>query len=60
VKNYRIIENLIDGLKNYPDSRCHIIDLYQYRDFDKKFALKPCTLYSQYYVRYKDGSAYLD
>ena len=60
VKNYRIIENLIDGLKNYPDSRCHIIDLYQYKDFDKKFALKPCTLYSQYYVRYKDGSAYLD
>lgn len=60
VRNYKIIENLIEGLKSYPDSRTHIIDLYQYTDFQKKHDLKPCALYSQYYVRYDGDQTYLD
>lgn len=60
VKDHKIISNLIYNLKNDPDSRRHIINLYQYDDFEKKHGLKPCALYSEYNVRYVDNEPYLD
>ncbi len=60
VKDHKIINDLIKNLKNDPDSRRHIINLYQYGDFEKEFGLKPCALYSEYNVRYKGNDAYLD
>ena len=60
VKDHRIIEDLLKNLKNDPDSRRHIINLFQYDDFEKKHALKPCALYTEYNVRYEGDKKYLD
>lgn len=60
VRDHQIIDNLIKNLKKDPDSRRHIIDLYQFEDFEKKHGLKPCALFSEYNVRYVGNDAYLD
>ena len=60
VKDHQIMDNVITGLKDDPDSRRHIIDLYQYDDFKKEHGLKPCALYSEYNVRYDGDETYLD
>ena len=60
VKDHNMIGNLIKNLKNDPDSRRHIIDLYQFGDFEKKHGLKPCALFSEYNVRYENNQPYLD
>ena len=60
VKDHKIIDTLLSDLKSNPDSRRHIIDLYQYDDFTKKHGLKPCALYSEYNVRYEGDKTYLD
>ena len=60
VNDHEIIGDLIKNMKNDPDSRRHIINLYQYDDFKKTHGLKPCALYSQYSVRYEGNESYLD
>lgn len=60
VKDHKIIDDLIENLKNDPDSRRHIIDLYQYGDFEKEHGLKPCALFSEYNVRHEENGDYLD
>ena len=60
VKDHKIIDNLISNLQNDADSRRHIIDLFQYDDFEKKHGLKPCALFSEYNVRYDGNETYLD
>ncbi len=35
VKKYDLMNKLLNGLKNEPYTRRHIIDLYQYADFDE-------------------------
>lgn len=60
VRDHQIINNLIYGLINDPDSRRHIICLFQYGDFQKKHGLKPCALYFQLSVRHEKDGDYLD
>jgi thymidylate synthase len=60
VKKHKIIDNLIHNLKNDHDSRRHIIDLYQYEDFNQEHGLKPCALFSEYNVRHSKDGDYLD
>lgn len=60
VRDHQIIYNLINNLKHDPDSRRHIIDLYQYGDFEKNHGLRPCALFSEYNVRHEEDGDYLD
>ena len=60
VKDHEITKNLLKALKDDPDSRRHIIDLYQYDDFKKKHGLKPCALFSEYNFRYDGDKTILD
>ena len=61
VRRYNQINELLDGLKNNPDGRRHIISLWQRKDFDEKHALKPCAFLTMWNVRHgRDGIDYLD
>lgn len=52
---------LLDGIKNNPDSRYHIVNFWQYEQFEKPYGLKPCAYETQWNVRHgKDGVDYLD
>lgn len=55
VRKYDLMNKLLNGLKNEPYTRRHIIDLYQYADFEQP-GLVPCAFLTVYSVR--DG--YLD
>lgn len=56
VKRYNLMNKLLEGLKNEPYTRRHIIDLYQYADFEETPGLHPCAFLTVWSVR--DG--YLD
>lgn len=56
VKKYDLINKLLDGLKNQPYGRRHIINLYQETDLESTKGLHPCAMETQWSVR--DG--YLD
>lgn len=43
VRRHHLMDNLLDGLKNNPDGRRHIISLWQEDDFNEKHGLKPCA-----------------
>ena len=43
VKRHHLMDNLLEGLKNNPDGRRHIISLWQEDDFKEKHGLKPCA-----------------
>lgn len=61
VKAYDQMNNLLNGLKNDPDGRRHIIDLWQLEQFKKPHGLKPCAFLTEWNVRHgKDGVDYLD
>lgn len=60
VKNYDQINKLLLGLQNDPFGRRHIIDLYQFADFDKTDGLFPCAFCSIWNVRKIDNELYLD
>lgn len=61
VRRHELVKNLLDGLKNNPDGRRHIICLWQEDDFKEKHGLKPCAFMTQWNVRHgKDGIDYLD
>lgn len=52
VKRYNLINNLIDGIKNDPYGRRHIINLWQEEEFkDDKKGLKPCAFMTMWSVR---------
>lgn len=51
VKEYDLMNKLLDGLKNEPYTRRHIIDLYQYADFKKTEGLYPCAFLTVWSVR---------
>lgn len=60
VKRYKLIDNLLDGLKNDPFSRRHIIDLYQYKDLYETQGLYPCAFQTIWSVRKIDNDFFLD
>ena len=61
VRRHELVKNLLEGLKNNPDGRRHIINLWQEDDFKEKHGLKPCAFMTQWNVRHgKDGIDYLD
>ncbi len=61
VRKWNLTENLINDIKNDPDGRRHIINMWQEDDFKSKHGLKPCAYQTVWNVRHgKDGSDYLD
>lgn len=61
IKNHYNIDEFLDGLKNDPFARRHIIDLWQVDDFDEP-GLNPCAFLTMWSVRKgpKDSRYYLD
>ena len=51
VKKYDLVNKLLNGLKNEPYTRRHIIDLYQYSDFEETSGLYPCAFLTVWSVR---------
>jgi thymidylate synthase len=45
------MNNLLDGIKKQPYGRRHIINLYQYADFEETPGLYPCAYETQWSVR---------
>lgn len=60
VSNYNIIQNVLRDLGTNKFSRRHIIDLYQYADFQKSKGLHPCVFLSMFAVREFEGVNYVD
>jgi thymidylate synthase len=60
IKRYNLMNNLLDGLKNDPFSRRHIIDMYQYHDLNETMGLHPCAYSTTWSVRKVNGEYYLD
>lgn len=51
VKKYDLMNKLLDGLKNDPVGRRHIMSLWQEDDFTEKHGLKPCAFLTVWTVR---------
>ena len=51
VKKYDLMNKLLYGLINEPYTRRHIVDLYQYADFEESEGLYPCAFLTVWNVR---------
>lgn len=51
VRKYDLMNKLLTGLKNEPYTRRHIMDLYQYADFEETDGLYPCAFLTVWSVR---------
>lgn len=60
VKRYDLMNKLLNGLKNDPFSRRHIIDLYQEQDLQETKGLYPCAFQTLWSVREVNGEMFLD
>lgn len=61
VRKHESVKSLLNGLKNDPDGRRHIISLWQTDDFKLEHGLKPCAFLTMWNVRHgRDGIDYLD
>ena len=62
VRNHDLMNRyVLDSIANNPDSRYHIINLWNPDDQLKPHGLKPCAMMTQFMVRHgKDGKTYLD
>lgn len=60
IKKYDLMNKLLDGLKNDPFSRRHIIDMYQYDEFETSKGLYPCAFQTIWSVREVNDVYYLD
>ncbi|MDR1521773.1 MAG: thymidylate synthase [Streptococcaceae bacterium] len=60
VRKYDMINKLLTGFKKNPWSRRHIINLWQYQDFEESKGLLPCAFQSMYDVRRAGEDIYLD
>lgn len=49
-----------DEMRDHPDSRRHMINLWQNDDFLKKHGLKPCAFLTMWNVRHEEDADYLD
>jgi thymidylate synthase len=60
IKRYDLMNKLLDGLKNNPFSRRHIIDMFQYQDLEETNGLYPCAYSTSWSVRKVDDVYYID
>lgn len=61
IKRHNLVKDLLQDIKNNPDGRRHIINMWQVDDFKDKHGLKPCAYQTVWNVRHgKDGVDYLD
>lgn len=60
VKKYDLINKLLDGLKNDPLGRRHIINLWQYTDMAQPHGLDPCAYETVWSVRPQGKDLVLD
>ncbi len=61
VRKNNLMKRMLSGIEKDPDSRRHIISLWQNADFEDPHGLKPCVHKSQFVVRHeRDGQDYLD
>ena len=51
IKKYDLMNKLLNGLKEQPYTRRHIINMYQYEDFTETKGLNPCVYESLWNVR---------
>lgn len=60
VRKYRLMHKLLDGLKNNPFGRSHVVNLYQYHDIAKPHGLDPCAYETIWSVRQVEHQLVLD
>ncbi len=61
VRRHDLMRNLLNDIKENPDGRRHIINMWQEEDFKDKHGLKPCAYQTVFNVRHgKDNIDYLD
>jgi len=60
VRKYDLMNKLLNGLKNDPFGRRHIINLYQYSDLEESEGLHPCAFETLWSVRKINDELYLD
>ena len=60
VHRHNLVKDLLEGIKNDPDGRRHIINMWQVDDFKDPHGLKPCAFQTVWNVRHEDDGDYLD
>jgi len=60
VRRHDLMHKLLKNMEKDPDSRRHIISLWQDSDFDDRHGLKPCVHKTQFVVRHEKDCDYLD
>lgn len=60
IKKYDLINKLLDGLKNDPFGRRHIINMYQESDLNESKGLHPCAYETIWSIRELNGEYILD
>jgi thymidylate synthase len=61
IKAHDLTNFILTEIKEDPDGRRHILDMWQYEDFKKPHGLKPCAYSVIFNVRHgRDGVDYLD
>ena len=60
VRRHDLIAKLINGIKQDPYGRRHIMSLWQNEDFEMSDGLMPCAFLTMWNVRNKNGKEYLD
>src|SRR5690606_4197207 len=60
IKKYNLMNNLLNGLEKEPFSRRHIINMYQYDDFNETSGLYPCAYETIWSVRENNNNLILD
>ena len=60
VRRHDLMNRLLEGLEKDPDSRRHIISLWQEDDFKDPHGLKPCAFMTNWNVRQEEDGDHLD
>lgn len=60
IKKYDLMNKLLDGLKNDPFGRRHIINMYQESDLNESKGLHPCAYETIWSIRELNGEYILD